>query len=303
MADHLGGSWSGSSLIILSPGDKIVEENGVPNNLNAVDTFWARDVLIPEGSKLLSFYSEPIHDFLNVAGIENKLVKIPDDLRGSLLESIVDFERCSKGLESKKVTIDDYCRAESEKYYWMGKVKEMINEAVNGELREMGYEIFKGDHGTYMDGSMADPIYDLAKVEEITSGMHVDTLLGGVEMGDGLFVQPLMQLALESDKDLFKVREDGKTDFLNVVQKITGVLVDSEVDSKDLSEGEEKQLLILATELYNRVRGNEQILWPEMIRSLRRLLDSSRLIRKNWQDWDMEMVRDIYNQGKEPKMS
>ena len=293
--DHLWSSWSGGKLIILSPGDKLVEENGVPENLNAVDTFWAKDMIIPEGSKLLWIGVETPEEFFELSGIENKSCEISGGYRESLIKSLGDHARIKKDWEDKKegVNFDDVQKAESQTYYWGGLVKNEMDKIVNEELELMGYKVFEGDHGTYMDGPMADSIYDLAEVEKISSATHVETLLGGIEMG--AFLQPLMQIARETDEEMFKVRKDGETDFLKVLREVGNQLKEHEVDKRGLKEAEQRQLLVLATELYNRVRNNEEFLDKRDLLALRSFLDSSELVRRNWSSWDIDLVKYIYD--------
>jgi hypothetical protein len=296
VGDHLYGSWANGNLVIVSPGDKIVEENGVPENLNAVDTFWAKDVVIPKGSKLLWFEREVPTELLNIEGVENKVYKIPNDYKKSLDDSLLVYEQCRKDWRAKKegVTLDDFCRTEGDTFYWGKKVKDEIDEMVNKELTEMGYEIFEGDHGSYMDGPMAGPIYNLANAEKITSDIHSDTLLGDLE--GGFFLQPLIQLARETDKDMFEVNEKGETDFLRILRAGKGVIKSHQVNERQLTHGEQTQLLIFATELFNRVRNNEESLGKTELRALREFLSASDLIRRNWLNWDVELVRYIYRE-------
>ncbi len=289
VANHLYGDWSEADLIIISPGDKIVSENGVPDNLNAVDTFWSNDVLIPEGSVLLWFDSKPPAEFFELKGIENVLINTPSEIREPYIRSKLNYEKIKNDFDNKKngVNIDDLFKAEDKYRSWLSEIYDIKDGVVNKELRKMGYEIFLGDHGTYMDGPMSEPIYKLAEAEKIHSTIHAYTFFGNLE-------EPTLSMASESDKELFKKEEDGSLVIDKIIRRTKYKIKQHIEFNKVFTQDEQTQLLIFATELYNRVRNNEQRLKLRTIVELQDLLSSSELIRKNWFEWDPELVTYIY---------
>ncbi|MDI6821080.1 MAG: hypothetical protein QMD65_02790 [Patescibacteria group bacterium] len=53
VASNIGGSWENKSYQFIIPGEKIVETNGLPENLYSIDTFWAKSVELPQGTVII----------------------------------------------------------------------------------------------------------------------------------------------------------------------------------------------------------------------------------------------------------
>ncbi|GEM_PF-5320508 len=48
-----GGSWEGKPYLYIIPGEEMIAANGAPENLYAIDSFWDKSTLLPEGTVVL----------------------------------------------------------------------------------------------------------------------------------------------------------------------------------------------------------------------------------------------------------
>jgi hypothetical protein len=88
VASNIGGSWENSPYTFIIPAKKMVEDNGNPDNLYSVDSFWAKSVKLPPGSVIIHEPGQKPDLGIN----ENKYVLIertPDNDRDKLLSGII----------------------------------------------------------------------------------------------------------------------------------------------------------------------------------------------------------------------
>lgn len=53
VSPHMFGTWDDSSLIIISPGKEMIKENGLPFSMASFDTYWEKDLIIPQSSTII----------------------------------------------------------------------------------------------------------------------------------------------------------------------------------------------------------------------------------------------------------
>lgn len=53
VASNNGGSWENKNYQFIIPGEKMVETNGLPENLYSIDTFWAKSIELPQDTVII----------------------------------------------------------------------------------------------------------------------------------------------------------------------------------------------------------------------------------------------------------
>lgn len=53
VTQNSGGEWNNSPFLFITPGNAMIEQNGNPENLYSVDSFWAKSITLPKGSVVI----------------------------------------------------------------------------------------------------------------------------------------------------------------------------------------------------------------------------------------------------------
>lgn len=270
VGNHLYGSWFNSRVVVLAPTEGLVERNGLPESLNAVDTFWSKGMFLPQGSKILLIGESVKLDSQNLNDIQIIKSKVTDDE----LQRLKDLEKAS---------VDDYTNfSKNTEYQSFGKkIDKTVTEEVNKLIGEMGYTVLDGDHSTYMSNENLDSaISYLAAKEGIKqSGIHAYTLFGEMEdyLGDKGLLDTISTYSFEK-----KSPSEKKTDFSILIKDLTVVFNRYPIESK----GKEDFVLRFSAEFYSAL-----IKYPKIVdefyncTAVMDLFDFQPAILKNISEW------------------
>ncbi|MBN1168642.1 hypothetical protein JXA63_02010 [Candidatus Woesebacteria bacterium] len=283
VTQHYSNSWVESGAVLLCPGKNLVESNGKPESLYAVDTFWSHDMEIPEGSMII-WLSEKPQDIEIPKGVKSVDIRLPK-------KTYEELNKAQKKLEERDFSsTEELYRLESDKFRLKEDLQAEISKHVENHLKRMGYPAFWGNNGQYMvQGGVDEAVAKLRKREDIKyTGKHVNTLFGYLELGDGWFLAPLMELGTQSDEDLLKTNEEGMTRFEEIINYVSAhTRYFHEPYTKfPYSKGEIKQFNVFSAELYNRLINLEGVMDSEIVReSLKNICDNNTVIKGNLKDW------------------
>lgn len=267
----MGDEWMGSPIIIITPAELTVERNGIPENLNAVDTFWAKGIFLPKGSKILFAGEIPKKFQANIDGIEVLSLELDTAMLDQLAQAKQNYDL-------------NYSPENEDFYYQQGRrVEEVLNERLNRQIEEMGYSLFTQDHtGSYMGERNLDlAIALLAKREGIkTSYPHVDTLFG--QMEGEFFSGPLETLVNFKENGADRIKGGVESQFSRAMSLANHLINQHGVDT----QGEEDLMLIFCAELYKVIKQFPDKIDSEANRSAMKVLfDTHSWIREILAGW------------------
>lgn len=196
VSSHAFGSWNDSSLIIISPGADMVKENGLPFSLAVFDTYWDKDLVIPQGSVVLSGSDLP-EKTSRVKGIKFVKISLGEDETEKIKKLEEDYNKAyTKG------KVEEGQELEAEYFRESTKLGEVVSSLVNKEMTDLGYTVISGDSGTYTNVLGLDSaVYKLAEKEGITQiGGHTETPIWYLE-------QAMFLLSLGKNENLTDYRE------------------------------------------------------------------------------------------------
>lgn len=271
----IGDGWLGSSIIILSPLEVLVQENGDPENLKAVDTFWAKGVKLPKGSKILFLSGIPDQFKSGIEGIEIVDLELDKDLLEKVRKAREDLD-------------NNYSRQTENEYYNLGReMDEVANSKINPQIESMGYTVLDQDHnGSYMGEENLDrAIVTLAEKRKIKSSVtHAESIYG--EMDSGFFSGPLTILS-EYDPE-----KDEADYFTSAMRMTEGTFRDMKITTK----GEKDLLMIFSAELYKVLKK-----YPNVLEDIDNKIAFNDLMRGN--SWLQETLRDWAEKDKSAEVT
>ncbi len=238
VAGHMWGDWSAPRFVFVSPSENLIKENGIPDNLKAVDTFWSKEIVIPKESKILSIG--------NNQELENK---DPDGVE--IIKSCVTDEEMNKLSKLYQIHLGDVVDFQKEGNYRLHKkvIDEKITKEINEIISDMGYSILDEDHGgVYMGNKNLDyAVYRLGvRVGIKHSTLHAYTL--SCKMVDLLGEKGLLETI--SNYKFEPLSPDHKnTDFSSLIDGVERVFTDYHFESK----GDVEILLRFSAQLYNAI--------------------------------------------------
>lgn len=265
---NFGGSWAMSKMVVISPAEALVNKNGLPENLAAVDTFWTKDMIVPKGSIIICVGDIP-YQLNNLGGI--KVVSMPSD--DKIIEKIKMSQLAMDNHEAK--TTEEQMKLENDVFWGKAELDAKVREVVNNEIKNLGYTVLDREAmGVYMhERGLDGAIYNFSKEKGINSSrIHADTLFGELEH-QYFWEGPLMALVYSNSFNELqkKVEEDtGKKDgvefYLNKAAKIFNK------DEWKWIDAEKRERLVFCAELYRILKNSAKSLKTD--KKLRSTCDS-----------------------------
>lgn len=135
---HSGGSWSEAGIVLISPFEKMMEQNGKPAVLNTVDTFWAQNpgtpITLPQETLLVVPGVEDVIGLYERKG--NKIFVKSKNFTQSDITSLVDLQlmdNYDQKVEFLAKRLFDMCRGTFRSFDEAADaLKKMLNQ--NGEM-------------------------------------------------------------------------------------------------------------------------------------------------------------------------
>lgn len=181
------GDWLVPSAIVLAPARPLIELNDPPENLNAVDTFWAKGMSLPK---------------------EAVVVK---------LERVVDQDLIDEARRLKEDFKHNYSVELEDKYFETAeRLNEVVMKEINKIIAQMGYTPLIEDNGNYVGEKNFDKaIAALGVREGIKSTFpHADTIWGEFERVRAITSFPDMVKNAGCVLDNFSVTTPAEKDLL-----------------------------------------------------------------------------------------
>jgi len=235
----------------------------------AVDTFWSKEMVLPEGTIILSIGENNLND------------KIVDGIQ--IIKSKTTKEELEKLKELEKDYLSDITNYQKESNYRsFGKeIDKKVTDEVDKVITDMNYSVLDNDHTTYMGNNNLDSaISDLSKRLGIkNSTLHENTIYA--QMSDLIGEKGLLDAI--TDFQFKPTSEFAKeTDFSSLIDSINQVFANQEIETK----GQEDVLLRFSAQLYNAIIKYPQIT-DESINcdSLKIFFTSQPFILKNIERW------------------
>lgn len=234
---HMWGTWDNAPITIIASGENTIKENGKPLSLYAVDTYWSKDVIVPDNSIII--YSGEIPPEFS-------------DLKGIFIKSPVGIDEIQKShevndaslKELEKHNVNKYEELESEYFRMTSEMGEKVNTVVNKKIEEMGYTVFEGDNGTYMHmRGLDNAIYELAMRENLGTYIHAESAMYALE-------NPSLTLAMTNPEKLFDVKSD-KSEFHSAIKDMRNALKDIK---KNDSKYDKNSVMVFCGELFNIIK-------------------------------------------------
>jgi hypothetical protein len=270
VSSHLYGSWFDSKVVVIAPAEGMIKRNDIPENLNAVDTFWAKGLFLPQESKILLIGKNKKFNDKSIKGVQIVKSQITEGELANL-----------KALE--KTTNNDPINFQKEDdYFSAGKeIDNKICSEVNKLIDEMGYTVLDQDHGTYMGEENLDEDISLLsdKYGIKHSTLHTYTLFGNFEdhLGNGL-LETVSQFTFPEDSS------SDETDFSNLIDGVTSIFDDFKIETK----GEKEQILRFTAELYMAIMKYPKITEVDCnLYALVKLSESQPEILENLEKWSI----------------
>jgi hypothetical protein len=229
VGSHALGEWMVPAAVVISPSREMIARNGLPENLNAVDTFWVGGVSVPKGSVVV-VCDEEVEIDEAISGVE--IVKV------NLNKEKMDYLRVLKG------KLQDSPEAEDEYFARGQELEEEVTERVERIVSKMGFTVTNRDQGNYMDEVGLD---GAIRALGIRSGIRSclveqDTIWGQIE-GD-LATPRLIPLQVADFETVNQA--DGTTGFSRKLQRAESVF-----DYFGIETPAERDLkLVFGAELY-----------------------------------------------------
>lgn len=277
VTSHFGGDWASSGLILLCPGEDFVNENGNPENLSGVDTFWSKSVKIPKTSTFIfvednELYRSLVDRHANVVFLDNERIK---NLREELKESGKRLSECSPE------DFEEYQENNSHYRRILAELNQILIEEVKAIIEHSGYVYFYGDHGHYMDEPFGSAISELGVREKIKARTsHAYTSFGYLELGTGWSAQPMSYLSSFTNEELMANNYEKLKDVLNVLADSAPYL------EEPMSSGEVNQQSILSALIYYRLKEMPDLLGNrEITETLTKVFEAIPIVKNNILAW------------------
>lgn len=176
--DNQGGYWGTSEVIVVMPGKNAFELNGVPENLTHYDTFWSRDVQIPDGS-IIIWRNKKLENYMEHNGYINIELNLEEE-NEEIKERIAGLEKSIH--EPNIATIEQdkcvYIRNELIKY-----AHDQLDKIIRKVVEKMGYTYLPYENGRYSNHNNLDhQLIELGEKYGIRTFVpHSDTYSGLME--------------------------------------------------------------------------------------------------------------------------
>jgi len=253
---NFGGSWAMSEAVVISPAEALVDKNGLPENLTAVDTFWTKDMIVPKGSTIIWIGDVP-SQFNDLDGV--KAINIPSD--DEKIEKIKISQNAMDNHEAK--TTEEQMKLENDVFWGKAELDAEVRKAVDKEITGLGYTILdKEAMGTYMhEKGLDDAIYNLSKEKGInSSNIHSVTLFG--ELEHQYFWPGSLELLVQSNSlnELQKLVEENTGEENGVEFCLNSAATIFNKRDWKWTDSEKKVRLIFCAELYRVLKNSSELL-------------------------------------------